>query len=114
MDITEKIENGMYIRTRYGICQVKDYFSAYTILTDSSHGILTKFDILGEPSFNVLDVIKEGDYVDGYLINSKNDNGVYHGAYDCYDEAHFTKPEDVHTIVTKEQFAAMAYEVKHD
>lgn len=123
-----EIKEGMYVRTTYGriykiekIKTTKVYYSCNPPelqwqdreFVYSKSGVECEDAIL-KASHNIIDLIEEGDYVDGYLINNKNDNGVYHGAWDCYDEAHFTKPEDVHTIVTKEQFAAMAYEVKHD
>ena len=62
-------------------------------------------------SSNIIDLIEVGDYVNGVLINIKDNKGVYHGAYDCADEVHITKFEDIKSIVTYEQFESMKYKV---
>ena len=62
-------------------------------------------------SHNIIDLIEVGDYVDGVEINYKDEQGVYHGANDAWDEVHFTDPKHIHNIVTKEQFESMSYKV---
>lgn len=119
-----EIKAGMYIRTIYGICQIKDYFSDYTILNDSSHGILTKFDILGEPSYKIEDLLRKGDYVNGYMITDFGDDYYDEELDDDVegfsivlgneDQYYRIPPKDIKTVLTKEQFYTMAYEVKHD
>lgn len=121
-----KIEEGMYVRTKKGIAKVTMLCDldnvAWTDNKDIYFGInrpkgylhFEVYDdgtVIGKPSFNILDLIELGDYVNGVDINYRDENGVYHGANDAWDEAHFTDPKDVHDIVTKEQFEAMKYKI---
>lgn len=120
-----EIKEGMYIRTREGIRKITDIWEDMYELNRDLHNrypeghCLFKEDIdevlLAEPSFDIIDVIEPGDYVNGYR--------VINAGYNKYDEwcVSIEKyepvecciyPHLIETIVTKEQFAAMAYEVK--
>ena len=73
-------------------------------------------DIL-KASFNLIDLIKVGDYVNGEKVTSaepvdKNDTGRYlgFGDYDYYIHDN----EDIKDVVTKEQFNLMKYVVERD
>ena len=74
-------------------------------------------DIIGEPSFNMVDLIKVGDYVNGEKVTSaepgdKNDTDRYlgFGDYDYYIHDN----EDIKDVVTKEQFNEMKYVVERN
>lgn len=69
-----------------------------------------------KPSNNIIDLVEPGDYVNGVLIEKKYKgvDGEIIIAEDCgdpyYDCVFCNK--DIKTIVTKEQFENMKYEVK--
>lgn len=80
------------------------------ILDNGKELLYSKGEVI-KSSPNIIDLIEVGDYVNGVLINIKDDKGVYHGAYDSKDEVHITKVEDIKSIVTYEQFKSMEYKV---
>ena len=54
-------------------------------------------------SFNIIDLIEVGDYVNGYEVTSK-DQFLGFGNHDWY-----MTNDEIKSIVTKEQFSAMEY-----
>ena len=144
-----KLEIGMYIRTKTGIAKITDIICGQDVKFDNDNifendglkqhhrydGISTgdyffKHDVI-KISNNIIDLIEEGDYVNGYkidYINSKCetpflrsnqpyrvDNTLYstlvEKGKDYNQPLHFYN-EDIKSIVTKEQFESMKYEVK--
>lgn len=121
---------GMYIRGNYyqyrgkiGII-IKNYHNdleiAYkdgVIKTTVSNFIDDNFDKNGQQyktSFNIIDLIEAGDYVNGdkvteEMIKMRDEQGVF-GLPD--KNKVFIDEIKVKNIVTKEQFSSMKYEVK--
>lgn len=126
-----KLEVGMYVRTRKGIAKVamlddldnvawtdnKDIFFGITRGDDLKWYVYDDGMVLSKPSFDLIDLIEEGDYVNGKY--------VYENGFDFYGKRclHmqssttyacevFLYEEDIKDIVTKEQFESMKYEVK--
>ena len=140
-----KLEVGMYVRTEYGISKIVNIFFEKTstfIETDnglgncnmSTRGKLHKGIYILEEDYKtfidnnvksaIIDLIKVGDYVNGYKIYSIYDDDKYVNEYNLkhkkclgkniYDEdyqEYLIYEEDIETIVTKEQFEAMQYKV---
>ena len=119
---------GMYIRGNYyqyrgkiGII-IKNYHNdleiAYkdgVIKTTVSDFIDDNFDKNGQQyktSFNIIDLIEVGDYVNGKEVMTIS--GFKDGSrYIEFDEGRYLcKSEDIKSIVTKEQFDSVKYEVK--
>lgn len=78
-------------------------------------------NIVGEPSFNLIDLIEVGDYVNSHKvlkINRVNIPGLLNVTVEkpdfryCVNESVFNK--DIKDIVTKEQFEACKYVVERD
>ena len=68
-------------------------------------------DIL-KASYNIIDLIETGDYVNGYLVLNVldfNDNTRILSLERIYDNK--ITEEDINSIVTKEQMEQMAYKV---
>lgn len=114
---------GMYIRGNYyqyrgkiGII-IKNYHNdleiAYkdgVIKTTVSNFIDDNFDKNGQQyktSFNIIDLIEVGDYVNGYRVTYVYPNLIKVDSTDIW-EIH---SHDIKSIVTKEQFAFVKYEV---
>ena len=114
-----KLEVGMYVRTIGGIERLKKendngwFFEKSMIIKPDN---IEKYII--KASFNIIDLIEVGDYVNGirvgyinkgedylYALTDENTIDVICG----YDSDGFTKP--LHSIVTKEQFEQMEYKV---
>jgi hypothetical protein len=120
-----KLEVGMYVRTKCGIEQIyridnnkTKWKYVYKLKEQDGDGcinigILSSEDIL-KASHNIIDLIEVGDYVNGLYIDQTPENPDYKliwhlSTYGEDDEAF--GEEDIKTIVTKEQFEAMAYKV---
>lgn len=110
-------ENGVYIDTTF----LDDY-------VDETNFV--KYEAIKKHSFNIIDLIEKGDYVNGFLIDYINldckvpflrSERPYRQATTWYKDLiekgkdynmclHF-KQEDIKSIVTKEQFRNVEYEV---
>ena len=121
-----KLEPNMYIRTRFGIRKIKN------IKKDNGYGkprvkvieldrildTIFKFDyefytdekVIKEckASYNIIDLIQVGDYVNGWKVLYWTDGTK------VVDDGYATNLDkiSVKSIVTKEQFESMKYEVK--
>ncbi len=77
-----KLEVGMYVRYKYPryyvpiqISKIKskeydEFEKYYSYITDNDL-VITEEQIIGEPSFNIMDLIEAGDYVNGGKVLEK-------------------------------------------
>ena len=112
-----ELKEGMYVRTKKGIGRVTEYtkheswgyivkvLGQYSCYTHTSNGELS--DVI-KASDNPIDLIEEGDYVNGYRVTYVYPNLIKVDSTDIW-EIH---PHDIKSIVTKEQFASVKYEVE--
>lgn len=128
-----EISKGMYIRTKYGISRIvefherKNNLSCYYLdknimeeekyFSNCIYGYKYYTDQILKASFNLIDLIEVGDYVNGEKVTSaesvdKNDTDRYLGFGDYNYYIHDN--EDIKDIVTKEQFNACKYVVERD
>lgn len=116
-----KLEVGMYVRTKYGITQYREYETdkGQLLCMPLTNGTFANIEDVLKASNNILDLIKPGDYVNGYLVTtvSKDAYGetiVFVGQR-LIEEAGYYRSyysKDIKTIVTKEQFESVEYEVE--
>ena len=123
-----KIEVGMYVRTKRGIARVKTLCDLDNVAWTDKKGIFFgitrptgKIDfilyddgtVIGKPSFNILDVIEKGDYVNGCEVGYIDDcEGCMKEYYYIHEDPNVDSghwKEEVKTVLTKEQFETMAY-----
>ena len=130
-----KIEEGMYVRTRNGIAKilgkVNDPCNYYykMLITDKFLKIhddteyINDLDVI-KASYNIIDLIEEGDYVNGYPV--VDFDVTYFNGIDRREEPKrigvivekkvgfsktYFKNEDIKTILTKEQYENNCYKV---
>ena len=120
-----KLEVGMYVRIKkygligdiYNINEFREPSKMYAIDVEGANDLIFvgKDDI--EASYSLKKLLKIGDYVNGLKIDfiefGTGSKLVIH-TYDEKKEIGFKtelREEDIETIVTKEQFEAMAYKV---
>lgn len=109
-----------YIRKIVEIPEDNRYASLYLDKEANYSRGLSPKNIIKEPSFNVIDILEEGDYVNGYIVEEIKrgydgkiwiDNGTR-----GYDEGGeyiiWKRNEDIKSIVTHEQMEQMAYKVE--
>lgn len=102
-----ELEEGMYVRTKGGfidkIISFKSTISNdYVELEDEYYA--NKKDIL-KASHNIIDLIEVGDYVNGFPVIHKENDILKCGLLVQFKE------NEIKTIVTKEQFESMQYEI---
>lgn len=93
-----------------------DYEECWELRIKSEHGLDSQLNKIVKHSFNIIDLIEVGDYVNGHLVFGFCKVGDTR----CYlhvDDYEFSGlgrsiyPEDINTIVTKEVFKSMEYKV---
>ena len=125
-----ELKPNMFVRTIYGIAKIIEFSEAIgkrgfwldaNINTDNMEGYenyCTVHDIIGNPSFDIIDLIEEGDYVNGHLVTKISTNGFVwlegysvDGTWKCIDFIN-EWGDGIKSIVTKEQFESMSYKVE--
>ena len=130
----DKLEVGMYVRTKHnGIGKIVEYindptnyfFKCYKLDRNcfNCEEYITESDVIGEPSHNPIDLIEEGDYINGLRVEKSKYGELYTsytymgGDIGLQQETYTTflkdyEKDDVYSILTKEQFESMSYEVE--
>lgn len=106
----DKIETGEYVRTVDGTIAIieDEEFDLRYRYSDSSpfYRYFKNNELIIERivkhSYNIKDLIKVGDYVNGYLVTAISDDG-------CIEIA--IGDDSLESIVTKEKFESIKYEV---
>ena len=110
-----KLEVGMYVRTKDGIERLKKendngwFFEKSMIIKPDN---IEKYII--KASFNIIDLIEVGDYVNGARTNGEvvDLNGRRYLTLERQLGVYSYLPiDDIKSIVTKEQFSQMEYKV---
>ena len=92
-----KLEIGMYVRTKNG--------KIWTI--NSQQAISGHRKDIINASYNIIDLIEVGDYVNGEKVMLNNDGNIKIGT--TRDNIVFNNEKFIKSIVTKEQFESMSY-----
>ena len=126
-----KLEVGMYVRTKEGITQYKEYETSMgkLLCMPLMNGTFANIEDILKTSHNIIDLIEVGDYVNGYLIDYIDTERRFLRSERPYREnsswykdleekgkdynmcLHF-KNEDIKSIVTKEQFESIKYSLE--
>ena len=119
--INLEIEKGMYIRfngfiSKIGHINTSKKGNTY-VQFKQPNGLLahTRIENIDRASFNIIDLIEVGDYVNGKEVSDvmkNNDGDVTDIAYTEEVEGQSYSLMPIKKIVTKEQFNSMLYEVK--
>lgn len=126
-----EIKVGDYVRTKnYGICKIIDIYNEDKIELDKINafgikGVCYSIENIIKSSPNIIDLIEVGDYVNEYRVMSFEDNYEYYN--DEIDDMEDIEgicivlgneegmfripPQDIKSIVTKEQFSSMEYKI---
>ena len=124
-----KLKEGMYVRTKNlggsieKIIEIipkektPDLKTRYITDVSREHGLkITDDYIIGEPSYNPIDLIEVGDYVNGKRVyNISIVDGLKYldvEVEDYLSDMPFINADQITSIVTKEQFNSVKYEVE--
>lgn len=124
----KELEVGMYIRY---VPTLGDYTQKISKITKTKNCLLdmayyldnekepvfsSHFDYILKSSFNPIDLIEEGDYVNGYRVYSGGENHFDYILTWDEESDYYMKIElpsiDIKSIVTKEQFEEMKYVIE--
>ena len=115
----DKIEIGEYVRLQYGkidkVTNNNYYMEQY--IECEKKGLYLKKNIV-KHSENIIDLIEEGDYVNGkevtnYYFVGKQKVLVLNNEKVTYEEnENFVPQLAIKSVVTKEQFNSIKYEIK--
>ena len=109
-----KVEPNMYVRTKWGyICKLinindfREPSMKYGVEANYLRDIMFigDEDIL-KTSYNIIDLIEVGDYVNGFPVIHKENDILKCGLLVQFNE------NEIKSIVTKEQFESMSYRME--
>ena len=123
----DKLEVGMYVRIKWGnglqtISQCKNIVNMgdtqyakedFYIHTDHSGEVIYKTMIV-KSSFDIIDILEVGDYVNGYYVEDVLKTFVNVAVGSNYFQSPTIYEKDIKSIVTKEQFSSMEYRLGDD
>lgn len=125
-----KLGVGMYVRTKVGKIAkiINKYDNSGSLHKENFVWVLDDCSVLAlhsqkviKASYNLIDLIEVGDYVNGFRVYEVKANCVMVG-YECFatkfdDEQEFLYQtifeDDIKSIVTKEQFESMSYKIEN-
>lgn len=115
------LEVGMYVRTKdkRGIQYIRKIESVNETYPDKMYaGIYIDKEIhnvcgvalknIVKASFNIIDLIEVGDYVNGYMVRGTSVSTLLLDNFNMIQ----IDEEDIKSILTKEQFESMSYKVE--
>ncbi len=107
-----KLEKGIYVRTRLGVGQIT-YVSQYDVIVNlNKHYSDLVLPICEEnikkTSYNIIDLIEVGDYVNGELVQDITGEYIRIGNI-SHNKSWLSN--NIKTILTKEQFENECYKV---
>lgn len=114
-----KLEEGMYVRYTRGmingcipirIAMIVDCSDDILIKIDNGQCILRE-DVI-KARHKIIDLIEVGDYVNGYYVEDVFDTYIYVATGTNYFQSPTIYEQDIKSIVTKEQFNSVKYEVE--
>ena len=82
---------------------------AYT-LDDKEEVFSSHFDEVLKASYNIIDLIEEGDYVNGGQVREKKEDYIRISGGNFMFQ--YLKENEIKSIVTKEQFESMKYSLE--
>ena len=99
--------------TNYGCCGITDSnntkYTTYTYNKRSFNDIKNK---IVKHSKNIIDLLQEGDYANGYKVIAKSDDGYIVISTDDIEQGELLAEEEIETILTKELYQANCYTVE--
>lgn len=118
-----EIKEGMYVRTNTGIhkiFRIDEHKSVWKYCCDKKetgewdgsyeYTPIKEEQFIGEPSFDIIDLVQAGDYVNGEKIINL-DLGTTGKTIRLFTSESYINIEDIKSIVTKEQFEQMEYKL---
>ena len=114
----DKLEVGMYVRTKDGFIDevIIEYQGYCNNPNCKCKHVSCKYNYYDEENIvkasrNIIDLIEEGDYVNGYYVEDIKETFVNVATGSNYFQTPTIYEENITSIVTKEQFLNIAYRI---
>ena len=104
------IEVGDFVRVNGIIGKVEQIGNSLFWIEDGSSYSLDDKSV--NHSKNIIDLIEVGDYVNGYKVIAKSDDGYIVILTDDIEQGELLAEEEIETILTKELYQANCYTVE--
>lgn len=103
-----KLEVGMYVRTKDGYISQYKYYDTTNmgklLCIPLSNRTFANIEDIVKVSFDIIDILEVGDYVNGLKVIDIVENDIYISDYYAESYIGIVKVKDIKSIVTKEQF----------
>ena len=112
-----KLEVGQFVRTKDGYISQYKYYDTTNAYMEKllciplSNGTFANIEDIVKASYNIIDILEVGDYVNGCKAIDIVENDIYISNFYAESYIGMVKVKDIKSIVTKEQFEQMAYKV---
>ena len=111
-----KLEVGQFVRTKDGYISQYKYYDTTNAYMEKllciplSNGTFANIEDIVKASYNIIDILEVGDYVNGKKIYSL---GLTIGILNTinFEDGTFTIAEDIKSVITHEQMEQMEYKV---
>lgn len=102
-----------YIRNIKEVCNEQPHKSWGAIIIDKNANNVPYVSLKNiiKASFDIIDILEVGDYVNGYKVIDIVENDIYISDYYAESYIGIVKAKDIKSIVTHEQMEQMAYRV---
>lgn len=115
----DKLETNMYVRTKWGyICKIINIndFREPNMKYGVEASYLRDVMFIGDDdvvkaSYNIIDLIKKNDYINGSWVNKIVDGKPIHEDYNDPFYSFGWENDDIKTVITHEQIEQMEYKV---
>lgn len=105
-----ELKEGMYVRTKKGISKIdKERRIEYGMF----HPVvdILKKEVIIKASYDIIDLIEVGDYVNGFRVVWKDNEHICINAYFEEDKI-IRNNNEIKSIVTKEMYSSVEYRVE--
>lgn len=103
-----KLEVGMYVRTKDGYISQYKYYDTTNmgklLCIPLSNRTFANIEDIVKASFDIIDILEVGDYVNGYYVEDVLKTFVNVAVGSNYFQSPTIYEKDIKSIVTKEQF----------
>ena len=122
-----KLKENMYVRTKDGYISQYKYYDydigegliGKLLCIPLSNGTFANIENIKKFSYNIIDILEKGDYVNGYIVEEIKrgyDGKIWiDNSTRGYDEGGeytiWKRNEDIKSVITHEQMEQMAYKV---
>lgn len=108
-----KLEVGQFIRTNDGYINKIEKVNQFNVLVDGRDLFGEKLNIpnneIAKSSYNIIDILEGGDYVNGCKVHKKGNCLTI--ILDNEENISWINPDDIKSIVTKEQYKNIEYRI---